>query len=145
MNIQKHLSPEEVARIETKIGAVERLTSAEIRVALTKSSWTGIGNKAATLFQKYGLHQTAERNGVLVLVDVKNRELLIHGDSGIDEKVDPDFWNDVRDAMLADIREEGLASGLMTGIHRIGEALCTLFPARDENPDEISNELLYEP
>ncbi|MBW3670335.1 MAG: TPM domain-containing protein [Acidobacteria bacterium] len=142
MDISDYLSAEEVMRVEAKLRAVEQLTSAEIKVALTRSSWMGIGNKAAKLFRRYGLDVTEKRNGVLILVDVKNHELLIYGDRGINENVAENFWNAIRDAMICELREGRLAAALLTGIHQIGDALSTLFPAEAGDIDEISNELL---
>ncbi|MDX1584717.1 MAG: TPM domain-containing protein [Thermoanaerobaculia bacterium] len=144
MGLSKYLTPDEITRVEAKIGAVEQLTSAEIRVALTRSSWMGIGNKAARLFRKYGLHQTDERTGVLILVDVKNRELLIYGDEGINRRVEEDFWDRIRDAMIVELREDRLADALITGVHQVGRQLSSLLPSREENPDELSNALLLE-
>jgi uncharacterized membrane protein len=143
MRLGDYLSPEELARVEAKIAAVERLTSAEIKVVLTSSSWMGIGNKAARLFRRYGLDATAQRNGVLLLIDVKNHELLIYGDQGINENVEPQFWNAIRDAMVAELSRGQLARALLTGIQRIGETLCMLFPAVPDDNDEISNALLF--
>jgi uncharacterized membrane protein len=142
---QELLSSEEKARLEMKIAAAERLSAAEIRVVLTRSSWMGIRNKARTIFRKYGLDQTSGRNLVLILIDTRSRELLIDGDEAVDSRVGQEFWDDVRDAMIAEMRKGDLAAALSTGIHRTGEKLGVLFPAEGDARDEISNEILIEP
>ncbi|MGA7616627.1 MAG: TPM domain-containing protein [Thermoanaerobaculia bacterium] len=145
MRLESILSKDEIVRVEAKIGAAESLTTAQIRVALTGSSWMGIRNKARKVFRKHRLDRSRDRNTVLLLVDVRNRELLIYGDRAIDEKVEAGFWNDVRDAMLDELREKRIAEALTTGIHQIGTALQDLFPPSGENDDEISNALIFEP
>jgi uncharacterized membrane protein len=145
MHDQELLSSEEKARLEMKIAAAERLSSAEIRVVLTRSSWMGIRNKAKKIFRKYDLRQTSGRNLVLILVDTRSRELLIDGDEAVDRRVGQEFWDDVRDAMIAELREGRLSAALSTGIHRTGEKLRLLFPADGVVRNEISNEILIEP
>jgi uncharacterized membrane protein len=137
------LSREEVDRLSAKIAAAEQLTSAELRVVITKSSWFGIKNKAHKLFRKYGLHETAQRNAVMILVDTRSRELLIYGDEGVHRRVDDAFWTDVRDAMLEELRAGRLADALATGIRLVGEKLALLFPSDPNDRNEIANDVIF--
>ena len=141
---QPPLSPEEIERLQAKIAAAEQMTAAEIRVALTRSSWLGIRRKAQSIFKKHGLDKTAERNAVMILVDTRSRELLIYGDEGVDSRVEPHFWDDIRDDMLDEFRGGHLADGLALGIGRVAEKLATLFPSVDSDRNELANELLFE-
>ena len=138
------LSRDEIDRIEAKIAAVERLTSAELRVVLTRSTWLGIKTKARTVFRKYQLDKTAERNAVLLLIDFRNQEILVYGDEGVDSLVGQDFWNDVRDAMVEEFRGGKLADGISIGIRIVGEKLSLLYPPKSSDVDEISNALIFD-
>lgn len=144
MGAQSPLSPEDAERLHAKIVAAERLTSAELRVILTRSSWLGIKQRARALFTKHGLDKTAQRNAVMILVDTRSRELLIYGDEGVDSRVDPGFWDDVRDAMIEEFRAGHLADGLSAGIRMVGEKLSVLFPASGADTDEIANDIIFE-
>lgn len=137
------LSREDLDRLHAKIAAAEQLTSAELRVVVTRSSWFGIKNKAHRLFTKYGLNKTVQRNAVMILVDTRSRELLIYGDEGVDERVGRDFWNDVRDAMVDELREGHLADGLATGIRLVGEKLASIFPADSTNRNGLANDVIF--
>lgn len=137
------LLPEELDRLSAKIAAAEQLTSAELRVVITRSSWFGLKNKAHKLFRKYGLHETAQRNAVMILVDTRSRELLIYGDDGVHQRVDETFWSDVRDAMLEELRAGMLAGALATGIRLVGEKLAMLFPAGSNDRNEITNDVIF--
>ena len=136
------LSREELDRLSVKIAAAEQLTSAELCVVITRSSWLGIRNKARKLFLKYGLDKTTQRNAVMILVDTRSRELLIYGDDGVHQRVDEAFWNDVRDAMLEELRAGRLADALATGIRRVGEKLALLFPADANDRNEITHDVI---
>lgn len=137
------LTREELDRLSAKIMAAEQLTSAELRVVITRSSWLGIKNKARKLFRRYGLDQTAQRNAVMILVDTRSRELLIYGDDGADQRVGDAFWNDVRDAMLQDLRAGALADALATGIRLVGERLAVVFPPEANDRNEIANDVIF--
>lgn len=136
------LTREELDRLSAKIAAAEQLTSAELCVVITRSSWLGIRNKAGHLFRKYGLHKTADRNAVMILVDTRSRELLVYGDEGVHQRVGEAFWSEVRDAMLEELRAGRPADALATGIRLAGEKLALLFPARAGDRNEIAREVI---
>jgi len=73
-----------------------------------------------------------------------NHEFLIYGDEGIHEKVGQNFWDDVRDSMLEEFKEDKFGEGLCKGIERIGEKLAQFFPYQAGDKDEISDEVAYE-
>ncbi|HKB78407.1 MAG TPA: TPM domain-containing protein [Thermoanaerobaculia bacterium] len=138
------LSPAEIARVEAKIASAERLTSAEIVVVLTRSTWMGIKRRARRIFRQRGLDTTAERNAVLLLVDTRNREVLVYGDAGIDSRVGQQFWDEVRDAMIEELREGRLAAGLSTGVRLVAEKLAAVFPTRSSDVNELPNGIIFD-
>lgn len=144
MRIETILSADEVRRVEAKIAAVEAMTSAELRVVITRSSWMGIRPRARALFRKYGLDRTRERNGVMILVDLRNRELLLYGDEAVDSRLGQDFWDDLRDVMVTELSAGRLADSLCLGLRRIGERLAADFPPRPDDTNEIANTLIFE-
>jgi uncharacterized membrane protein len=143
MNPRTCLSEDEVARLEAKIAAAESRTSAQIKIAIASREWLGIKRRARRIFQAHGLDKTAQRNCVLVLLVLKNRELLIYGDEAVHQAVGQDYWNDVRDLMMAELRQGHFYDGLAVGVQRLGEKLAALFPVAQEARDEISNQLLF--
>jgi len=138
------LPMEQAVRVAEAVADAERTTSGELKVVLTRYCWGPLLHKGEALFRKHKLHETRERNAVMILVVLKNRELLLFGDRGIDEHVEDGFWVETRDAMLTHLRDGRLADGLIDGIGRIGERLAKHFPAGADNPDELSNEVVYD-
>jgi uncharacterized membrane protein len=137
------LNPEEIKKIETKIAAVESMTSTEFKIIICSHAWMGLKRKAHKLFIKHGLDKTKERNAVLILWVEKDREFLIYGDEGIHSKVGENFWLEVRDQMLVSIKESGIPAGLSMGLHLLADILAEHFPSTEE-VDELSNKIIFE-
>jgi uncharacterized membrane protein len=142
-NPKKFLSKQELARITAKIAGAEQMTSAEIKVVILRQCWTDLRKKARKIFKKHGLDKTAEHNCVLILLVTTNREFLIYGDERIHEKVGQHFWDDVRNAMIEKFKENEFGEGLCVGVHLVGQKLAPLFPYREGDVDEISNEVVF--
>jgi len=143
-NPKKFLTPAESALVESAIEQAETRTSAEIKLVIVRHCWDDIPYKAAKIFKKFGLDKTEQRACVLILLVVTNREFLIYGDRGIHEKVGQDFWDDVRNIMAAQFKQDEFGQGLCRGINLIGEKLVAHFPCQPEDRNEIGNEIDYE-
>jgi uncharacterized membrane protein len=111
-------------------------------VVLARHCWGNIKTKARKIFGELGLDRTEQRNGVLLLLIVSNREFLIYGDEGIHEKVGQGFWDDVCQEMLEAFRQDQFADGICRGVRRVGEKLAQHFPHQRDDVDEISNEVV---
>ncbi len=142
-NPKKFLSEAESAKINSAIKDAESKTSGEIKLVMARHCWGNMKAKAAKIFKQLGLDKTKERNCVLILFIVTNREFLIHGDQGIHEKVGQRFWEDIRDKMAAAFKQDEFGEGISGGVCLIGERLSEHFPYHRDDIDEISNEIIY--
>lgn len=129
--------------IVAAILAAERNTSGEIRLHLEDTCKTDPKEEAIAIFEKLGMTGTMQRNGVLIFLAVQDKKFAIIGDKGIDEAVPEDFWDSIRDDMAASFRRGEFLKGLTAGIAQIGEKLKIHFPYRDNDADELSNEISY--
>ena len=139
----RHSLEAESARVNSAIKEAESKTSGEIKVVLARHCWGKMEAKAAKNFRELNLDKTKERNCVLILFIVTNREFLIHGDQGIHEKVGQEFWDDIRDKMTAAFKQDEFGEGISQGVCLIGERLSQYFPYQRDDTDEISNEIVY--
>ncbi len=144
MEIVRRLPKEATERIAEAVAAAEKRTSAEVKVIVDRYCWSDIRQRAHTLFHKHGLHQTKDRNAVMILLVLVNREFLVYGDKGIHEKVDDGFWIEVRDAMQERFRAGELVEGILAGVERVGEQLSAHFPRADDDVNELSDEVVHE-
>lgn len=99
-------------------------------------------DRAAEVFGGLHMEKTAGRNGVLVYVALKDRQLALFGDKGIHEKVGSEFWNERVKNILGHFNKADYAGGLARMITEIGEALQRHFPFdkgtdKNELPDDI--------
>ena len=138
------LSEDAMARIAESVRIAENRTSAEIKVAVLRYCWVDIREKAQAIFQKHRLHETRLRNACLILVVLANREFLIYGDRGINEKVADDFWLFVRNAMQQEFHSGRLAEGICTGVEIVGDQLAQYFPHDADDENEVSNDVVHD-
>ena len=89
--LDKNLKDEIVSAINN----AEKITSGEIRVHIQSKCKEDVLSEAKKVFHRLKMHKTKERNGVLIFIALKSKRFAILGDSGIHEKVENDFWNEV--------------------------------------------------
>jgi uncharacterized membrane protein len=136
-------SDAEKSQIVEAIQRAEQRTSGEVRLYVERRCrFVDPVMRAKELFIVLKMTETAERNGVLVYVATKDRQLAVFGDDGIHTKVGDDFWNAEVGKMLKQFNRENYAAGIVQIIHDIGEALTTHFPYdgttdKNELPDDI--------
>ena len=134
----------DVHRVEEAVRAAERRTSGEVRVAVARFYfWGDVRGAAERAFARLHMERTRERNGVLIFIAPWRRRFAVLGDDGIHQKVPPTFWQEIADAMAADLRRGDLTTGIVRGVTAVGEKLATAFPydpARDRNelPDSVA-------
>jgi uncharacterized membrane protein len=134
----------EVAAVEAAIRAAEQRTSGEIRVAVARFYfWGDVRRAARHAFARLHMARTRHRNGVLVFVAPRRRQIAIVADVGLDERVGAPFWREVVESLTARAKRGELTRGLVEGIASIGNVLATACPAEpssdvNELPDAVA-------
>jgi uncharacterized membrane protein len=129
----------DVAEVEAAIRAAEQRTSGEIRVAVARFYfWGDVRRAARHAFARLRMARTRHRNGVLVFVAPRRRQIALVADVGLDERVGVAFWREVVENMTARAKRGELSGGLVDGIAHIGEVLTTACPP---DPNADANEL----
>lgn len=137
-------SDAEKAAIRDCILEAESRTSGEIRVHIENKCSGDPVKRAGECFGRLGMHKTAARNGILFYLAVDSRVFAVFGDSGIHEKADEGFWTGISARMENYFREGKFTAGLCEGIREAGMQLQRFFPAGDQNPDELPNEISFQ-
>ncbi len=143
MSARNFFNEDEKQDIELAIKNAELDTSGEIRVHIEDKCKGEVKDRAAYIFKKLDMHETELRNGVLFYLAIKNRKFAILGDIGINQKVPENFWDDIRDKMLDDFRENKFAEGLVNGISEAGKQLKKHFPHQTDDINELSDEISF--
>lgn len=144
MNIKSFFTDEQSKLIQQAIADAERMCSGEIRVHVDMWCKGDVMQMAKKVFEKLKMHETAERNGVLIYLALEDKKLAILGDKGIDEKVPEGFWDLAYTSMRKLFSEGNYTQGLQVGIGMAGEKLRTYFPYLKDDSNELSNEISYD-
>jgi uncharacterized membrane protein len=126
--VEDFLTKEEEQEIVEAIRMAEKETSGEIRVHIEKETSIDAYDRAMEVFHLLKMDQTQLKNGVLIYLAVKDKTFIICGDKGINDVVQPDFWDCTKDIMVAHFKNGNFKQGLIDGIRRAGEQLNKYFP-----------------
>lgn len=138
------LNREEDRRVVEAIKQAELNTSGEIKVHIENHCKGDVEQRSLFIFNRLKLNETKLRNGVLIYIAVKDHKFAILGDEGINDVVENNFWNDVKELMLSYFREGRFTEGLELGIQRCGEKLKIFFPYQSDDINEIPDDISYE-
>lgn len=148
---RKFFTDEEQRRIAAAIAEAERRTSGEIRLHVERGL-PARGQAAADpylrareIFARLGMHRTAQRNGVLVYLALRDRRLAVVGDEELHARVGDPFWAEVVGRIGAGFQTGDFAGGLAEGIALIGQKLQEHFPWAPDDRDELPDEISFEP
>jgi len=130
--------------IQEAIQKAEELTSGEIRVHIDKNCSGEPLKRAIEVFNKLKMHETKERNGVLIYLAFNDRKLAILGDEGIDKKVANDFWDSTKEQLILDFKNNQFIPGIIKSINEVGVRLKEYFPHQVDDIDELSNEITFD-
>lgn len=143
MSARSFFTKEEQQKIVAAIKEAELNTSGEIRVHIENHCKEEALERAAEMFYDLKMDRTAARNGILFYLAVKDHKFAIIGDEGINREVEHDFWNDIKDEMTSNFKENKFAEGLIAGILKCGDKLKKYFPYQNDDVNELSDEISF--
>ena len=143
MDARKFFTTEQQHEIVEAIRQAEANTSGEIRVHIENHCRGDIMDRSAMVFNILKMNETAERNGVIIYLAIKDKKITIIGDEGINKMVEHDFWNDVKDMMAGHFRSGNFTEGIIQGVLRVGEKLKTFFPHKSDDINELSDDISF--
>jgi uncharacterized membrane protein len=135
------LSELDKEKIVAAIREAELNTSGEIRLHLEPYCKIEVLDRAADVFGFLEMHKTELRNGVLFYLAYKDHQFAILGDSGVNAKVPPHFWEETRDLVIEKLKNKQTVEGIITGINMAGKLLKTEFPYLKNDKNELSDEI----
>lgn len=141
MNIKKFFSKEQKEQIIRAIQEAEKETSGEIRLHLDSKCKGDALERAMVVFQKLKMQETQLRNGTLIYLAVNDRKFAIYGDTGINEAVPDNFWQDVKDDMRNYFKDDKFAAGIIGGIEQVGQKLKDFFPYQSDDINELPDDI----
>jgi uncharacterized membrane protein len=143
MRTREFLSKLEHDRIIQAIREAESRTSGEIRVLIQRGKLKSDPFVAAQRkFYRLGMHNTRERNAVLIFVAPRVHKFAVVGDSAIHEKCGDEFWQRVVERMRAHFQNEKFSDALIEAVKEIGSVLAGHFPQAFRDTNELPDDLI---
>lgn len=94
---------------------------------------------AITSFYGEGLYRTRDENGILIFISLLEHRVWVLGDRGINEKIDPDRWQQIVAELTLGIKQGRQCEAICEAVHQTGEILKDHFPIKDDDQDELHN------
>ena len=135
------LTKSERRRIANTVTAAERSTTAEIKVVVKQYGWRDIRDQAERIFRELGLHETKNRNAVMILVVLANQEFLIFGDQKAHKNVPDQLWEDICDEMRNDFSRGEFCLAICNGVREVGRHLVAAFPSNGKTVNQFSDQV----
>lgn len=107
------------------------LTKAEMREEVEEA--------AITSFHTNGLHRTRDMTGIIIYISVYERMVQVLADKGINDKVNPEVWEEVVTMVTDGIKTGSPGRALCRGVERCGELITHHFPIKHDDTDELPN------
>lgn len=143
MDFWKGFNDQEKARVKRAIEVAEMNTSGEIRVHIENKCNEDPLDRAAYVFGKLGMHKTAQRNGVLFYVAIRDKQFVILGDAGINQIVPGNFWEEITGVVLGFFGKGLIVEGLIEGIRMAGNQLKDHFQYQNDDINELPDDISY--
>ncbi|MBX3165634.1 MAG: TPM domain-containing protein [Bacteroidetes bacterium] len=125
------------------IQTAEEHTSGEIRIHIENFCLGNEVKAAQKVFTKLKMHQTQERNGVLIYIATLSKKIAIVGDEGIHQKLGNAYWQNAITKLINQFHNHHKAEGLAECVIECGHLLGKFFPRSADDKNELSNEISY--
>lgn len=134
--------------IEQAVGRAERAHAGEIRFAIeTALPPLHVINdlapraRALEVFAHLRVWDTEHNNGVLIYVQLADRDVEIVADRGLQERVSPVEWEGVCRLMEEHFRAGRFQAGSIAGVDAVGTLLARHYPSTDGRSVAAHNQL----
>lgn len=143
----KYFHKDDLKKIGQACTDAEKTTSGEIRVSiLRKRNKTqkelSIKDLALQEFFNLKMDETRDKTGILIYLLLNERKFQILADEGINAKVDPNTWDQQAEILVDFFKNKKYTDGLVTLIENMGKILTEHFPIKEDDTNELSDEVV---
>lgn len=107
-----------------------------------KDEKVAVFRRAQVEFYQNQVHRTQEGVGILIFISHLEHRAVILGDRRISEKVSQEEWNQILESLLMHIKKNQWEEGLTQAIEQAGSLLATHFPMKENERNELCNQLV---
>ncbi|GGX21531.1 TPM domain-containing protein [Undibacterium macrobrachii] len=143
---RRRLSQEIIKAEQGHRGEIRLVVESQLALSLVRAGTTA-RQRAIHWFSELHVWDTEENSGILIYILLAERKIEIVADRGINRLVGQDQWNTICVQLQSELAAAHVIEGLSQALSACAQLLRQHFPiASDaENPDELSNELIFIP
>lgn len=112
------------------------------RILSKKYKYEKASEYANKQFLNLGLQTTKTKQAIMFFVSIDEKYVEIITDSAIKEKIDNKYWQEIVNIFIEDVKKNQLANGYLKAIKSCNEILIKNFPIKDDDENELSNEVI---
>ena len=101
--------------------------------------------RAMRMFIERGIHNTRDQSGLLLMLSELEHQVVILGDAGIHEKVGDSGWEAYVARIVEGLKNGQAGTSIVGVLEELGDTLATHFPPRDDDTNELSNDVVVQP
>lgn len=134
--------------LTAKISQAEKGHNGEIvlvienHLPLSQAYHIGCHERAIDVFSHYKVWDTQHNTGILIYLNLCERNLQIIADRGINQKVNPTTWQNLCQETLVYFKKQDMKTGLTVLIDAISQILKTHNPSADTQGNELSDDII---
>ena len=138
------LSTDEKVRLVQAIRLAEAGTSGEIRLYIDQKCKADTAIlRAEQVFVELKMHQTKQRNAVLIYLAMTDRKFAIYADEGALRATSSGYWHDLAAMLSVHFRDARFYEGLILVVNTIGARLAELFPPIEDDENELPDDIIF--
>jgi uncharacterized membrane protein len=151
---RQHFNSENRQLLSNHITEAERGHRGEIRLVIESQmpltmvmSKVSPRQRAITWFSDLRVWDTEENSGILLYLLLSERKIEIVADRGIAKRVEQAEWDQICHQLQSQLGAEQVVDGLTHALQQFGNLLRLHYPIdiSADNPNELSNELIFIP
>lgn len=132
--------------IEEAIARGEQLHSAEVRLIVEpalglEAAFKNVSNRerALALFAQYGIWDTEENCGVLIYINLAERQVDIVVDRNVGRRIEAAEWQAICQTMTQGFANGDYHNSTLAALDTLNDLLSRHFPPRDGRPNQLPN------
>lgn len=100
-----------------------------------------VQERATSYFMESGIYNTKDRTGILIFISIMERRVELLADSGINEKISPEKWQNIVDNIIEGIKQKDITARLTESINECGDLLAKHFPIQADDKNELTDDI----
>jgi putative membrane protein len=101
-----------------------------------------VDRAAAAAFQQHRLRNTKDSTGILIYISLYEHQVRVLGDDAISAKLSHADWSQICETIVNGFKQKQYTHGIVDGIKLAGQLLAQHFPIKEEDTNELANELI---